>query len=113
VLLNIIKSLCYAIIIYDQAFNTQRLFNLGKSSTINYLGKISYGLYLYHALVITTLAKTFHFFDLESQRSLSKSTFQMLLTFFVSVAVAHLSYQYIELKFLSMKIKDQRIPISA
>ncbi|MES2850104.1 MAG: acyltransferase, partial [Bacteroidota bacterium] len=60
VLRNIIKSACYGLIIYDQCFNEQPLFNAGRSIFINYLGKISYGLYLYHAAIIVILQAMFH-----------------------------------------------------
>ena len=63
ILLNVIKSICYSLIIYDQSFNERRFFNAGRFSFINYLGKISYGLYLYHALVFVVLQKKFHFFS--------------------------------------------------
>lgn len=108
VLLNILKSICYGLIIYDQAFNTNRLINLGKFSFINYLGKISYGLYIYHALVIIALGRIFHFFDLESQTSLFKNILQLSITLVITIAVSHLSYQHIELKFLSKKIQRKK-----
>jgi peptidoglycan/LPS O-acetylase OafA/YrhL len=104
VLLNIIKSICFAVIIYDQALNPHRLFNLGKFSFVNYLGKISYGLYIYHAFVIICLAKIFHFFDNESQLSFTKTFIQLAITFSITVVIAHLSYRYFELKFLAKKI---------
>lgn len=106
VLLNVIKSICFSLIICDQAFNPNRLFNLGKFSFINYMGKISYGLYLYHALVIILLARIFHFFDAAGQISFFKNILQISIALLITIAVSHLSYQNIELKFLSKKLKS-------
>jgi peptidoglycan/LPS O-acetylase OafA/YrhL len=101
VLRNIIKSICYGLIIYDQSFNENRLFNAGKSAVLNYLGKISYGLYLYHATIIVIMEAGFHFFLKDN--SLLINVLQSFITLAVTILVAHLSYRYIELKFLAMK----------
>lgn len=103
VLLNIIKSACYGLIIYDQSFNVQRLFNTGKSTIINYLGKISYGLYLYHAVIMVLLQTQFHFFGDATNPTLWQNLLQSSTALFITIIIAHLSYKYIELKFLAMK----------
>ncbi|MEO5890213.1 MAG: acyltransferase [Ferruginibacter sp.] len=105
ILQNVIKSSCFGIIIYDQALNDQRLINFGRFRLVNYLGKISYGLYIYHALAFAFLEKKFHFFGVDNKSSLLLNMFQVVITFLITVLMAHLSYQYIELKFLAMKVK--------
>ncbi|MEO6404029.1 MAG: acyltransferase [Ferruginibacter sp.] len=108
VLLNIIKSLCYSFIIYDQCFNERRFFNAGKFAFLNYLGKISYGLYLYHALVFVILQKQFDFF--KNQPTTWTNLFQVLTCFIFTFIVAHLSYRYIESKFLALKSTRHSLP---
>ena len=102
VLLNLIKSCCYSLIIFDQAFNEQRIFNAGKIKLVNYLGKISYGLYIYHALVIVLAQNLFKFFS-DSELPFWISILQAAVTFMITAVIAHTSYRYIELKFLALK----------
>ena len=103
VLRNVIKSICYSLIIYDQAFNEKRLFNAGKFPFVNYLGKISYGLYLYHAIIFVILQKQFHLFNYDGQSFIGMNLFHMLIAFIVTFIVSHISYRYIESKFLKLK----------
>ncbi len=103
VLLTALRAICYGLIIYDQCFNEHRLFNAGKSIVINYLGKISYGLYLYHAVIIVLLQTQFHFFGAATDVTTVRNLLQAGITLMITVAVAHFSYRYIELKFLALK----------
>lgn len=103
ILMNVILSSCYSLIIYDLSINEKRNFNIANSSLINYWGKISYGLYIYHALVFVILQKLFYFFIYPSQPSLLVNLFQMGVTFIITVFVAHVSYKYIEARFLALK----------
>lgn len=103
ILLNTIKSICYSLIIYDQAINVHRMFNAGKFKLINYLGKISYGLYIYHALVIIILQNRFHFFNPIADSTALQNFLETILTFIITCIIAHISYNYIEIKFLRLK----------
>lgn len=100
---NVIKTICYSIIIYDQTFNTKRIFNAGKIPFINYLGKISYGLYLYHAVVFVVLQKQLHLFNYSGQYFLSTNLWHMTIAFIITFLISHLSYKFIETKFLALK----------
>ncbi len=103
ILLNIIKSSCYGLIIYDQSFNENRLFNAGNLSIINYLGKISYGLYLYHAIIKVLLQTQLHFFDPATHASVWQNLQQSFIALMITILVSHISYKYIESRFLAMK----------
>lgn len=100
---NIIKSICYSLIIYDQAFNERRFFNAGRFSSINYLGKISYGLYLYHAIIFVILQKQFHLFSYTGTYFLFTNLLHMLIAFIATFIFSHLSYKFIESRFLHLK----------
>lgn len=99
---NIIKSFCYAGILYDQTLNEKRIFNFGKFAFGSYLGKISYGLYIYHALVIEILSKTFDFFNAKNMNP-TTNIFQILIALTITIIMAHFSYQYVEKRFLALK----------
>ncbi len=52
---KLIFSFLFCLILFDQCFSVNRLFNAGGNKIINYLGKISYGLYCYHGIVLTLI----------------------------------------------------------
>ncbi len=103
ILYNIIKSACYGLIIYDQSFNEDRLFNAGNSAIINYLGKISYGLYLYHAVIKVLLQNQLHFFEYATYTSVWQNLQQSFIALMITILIAHISYKYFESRFLAMK----------
>ena len=103
VITTIINSVCYALILFDQTFNDNRMFNTGFSKSLNYLGKISYGLYIYHELIVSLMVKLFHF--LPTQSSINILLLQSLITLAITILTAHLSYRYFERYFLSLKDK--------
>ena len=103
ILLNIIKSTCYGLIIYDQSFNKNCFFNAGNLNMINYLGKISYGLYLYHAIIKVLLQTQLHFFDPATHVSVWQNLQQSFIALMITILVSHISYKYIESRFLAMK----------
>lgn len=73
-----------------------------KMKRLRYLGKISYGLYVFHyamlSLVGWIIARKIHLFQ---HMSVSAIAFPLALC--LTLAVAHLSYQYYEKPFLRMK----------
>lgn len=95
-------SLLFAYLILDQTMGQNRLFNMGRYQLINYLGKISYGLYCFHGVVVTLMI-------LLLRQSLFKeglllSLFVLpLVIFLLSVLLSHLSYRYFEQYFLRLK----------
>lgn len=100
IMMNIIKSLCFAAILFHQCFIIHPGFEFGKWKVVNYLGKISYGLYLYHALII--LVSTHLFFKQPTDdfmTTLLRSVLMLLFTILFSAA----SYEWMEKKFLKLK----------
>lgn len=77
-----------------------------KSKVFNYLGKISYGIYMYHIIVIYFVL--FMFLKLEFLNALNDVTVIILINLFVvllTLFISHLSYQYFEKGFLQLKNK--------
>ncbi len=69
---------------------------------LSYLGKISYGLYIYHAFVMVGLNKIFIHFNLPLVNWANLSLF-MLISFISSVVISSLSYHYFEKPFLRLR----------
>jgi len=92
-----INSVFYLIIILNVATNNKSLISLEKKA-LNFIGKISYGIYVYHLTVIYVLA--YFFKD-------GKINYIVvhLLTLVITILIAKLSYHYFEMPFLKMKKK--------
>jgi peptidoglycan/LPS O-acetylase OafA/YrhL len=69
---------------------------------INYTGKISYGIYIYHFLAASALLKGLHAFGLTPNRF---EWWVVCLNFLATFAVAALSFEYIEKPILKLKDK--------
>lgn len=97
-----VLSFFFAFIIIEQIGGKHSLFKLGRIKLFTYCGKISYGIYMYHLVVMYLLL---HFFDFKS--------FGLMPTLFIfggaslifTYAVSALSYRFIESKFLALKPK--------
>lgn len=96
--------LLFSTVFYDAKNWVYKLFTL---SPIRYLGKISYGLYIFHTVVIGV---TKSIFKEVPQQYLFLSLFFAL---FFNIVIAVISYEFFERKFLLMKenaaiIKNQK-----
>ena len=89
-------AVLYGIIILNFASNPKIHFNL-EARSFNYLGKISYGLYMYHpiALVLTVL--------LAKWTGLITNIFIYPVGILLTIVLAGLSYRYFETFFLKLK----------
>lgn len=97
-------SLLFAFFIIEQSHGRNRFFNPGKSKILNHLGKISYGLYCFHGVVITVLIK------LLEQSSILETYWHVFLFYpiiilLLTIAIAHLSFVHFEHYFLKLKAK--------
>lgn len=97
-----VYAVLFGIVIINAAANQKSLLYL-KVWGLNYLGKISYGIYMYHnIMVVLALKVCAHYFSTSSALFLVTSYLvAILLTLFIS----HLSYWYFERLFLSLKNK--------
>ena len=92
-------SIVFIIIIINVSTNESTIINLEKS-ILDFLGKISYGIYMYHMLVIFILSKLI--------KPLLSNSWPNYATVYTSVVAftiltAYLSYKYFELPFLNAK----------
>jgi peptidoglycan/LPS O-acetylase OafA/YrhL len=91
------------ILIVNVSSNPRSLVNLEKPF-FDFLGKISYGIYVYHPLIIFLAFKSVggilnHFNDSV------KLVLIFALIIVVNVLVAYISYEFFEKRFLSLKVK--------
>ncbi len=97
-------SLLFAFVILDQAFYETPVVALGKNKWLDYFGKISYGLYCYHGVVITAfiiLQRQTDFLQTEQVVFL----WQPVIIFIFTLLLSSFSYRYIESRFLWLKQK--------
>jgi peptidoglycan/LPS O-acetylase OafA/YrhL len=94
-------ALLFACIIGEQCFALNPFIRLGRWPSVNYLGKVSYGLYCYHGILLTVTAKWLSTHDIENGwvRFLILPCVLFLFTTFV----ASVSYRYLEQPFLRIK----------
>lgn len=95
-------SLIVFLIVYNE--RDELIFNkILCSKTLQYLGRISYGIYVWHILSLAILDKFF----------ISKILFlDILLTLGLTILLAHLSYYYFEIFFIRLKNKRKILTIS-
>lgn len=85
-------------------FLVDKPIKIMENKLLNYLGKISYGVYMYHAIMMQVAG----FIFLKSNIYLKiSSTYSILffnfLVFTLTIITAHLSYKYFESYFLNLK----------
>ena len=100
---NEFTSFFVAIIVVNISSNVNSLINL-ENKYLNFLGKVSYGMYIYHSIVAVFCIKLFMYFYPVSSGFYWLWSFLLILTIlFFTVFISHLSYKYIEQKILKKK----------
>ncbi|MBK8491543.1 MAG: acyltransferase [Saprospirales bacterium] len=93
-------SVVSVILIVGQIMAKHKIFNL-ETNAFDFLGKISYGIYVIHPLVLVVVAK------LTSGLSFDIPFFKYLIAYVavtgITILMAYLSYEYFEKPFLRMK----------
>ncbi|MBI3517780.1 MAG: acyltransferase [Bacteroidetes bacterium] len=95
-----VYSVLFGIIIANLAFN-KKLETVMENRITNYLGSISYGLYMFHAVAVVIAIRVSIYFNTD--------WIIYPLTFLLTILVSHLSYKYFEGYFLRFKIKFNNI----
>lgn len=100
----VLFSVLFAFVIIEQNYSLNSIFKIGNLKPLNYLGKISYGLYSYHMICLFFTGLFFRFFlqDLIAA-SLPLFFVQFATAIALSIGISWLSYHYIEERFLSLK----------
>ncbi len=93
-----------SLLIIEQLVNEKTILKLGKNRILVYTGKICYGMYCYHGLVLTI---GFYFFNKFSFTNYPMVNALIMLA--GTYIAASLSYRFIEGPFLKLKDKLRRI----
>lgn len=104
---NGVTVLLFCLFLHSLGYN-----NFGvvvKNRFLNYLGKISYGLYMYHIIALNLVV--FLFLKLKYIEIFTPEITIILInitTFALTLVMAHLSYRYFESYFLKLKTKYRK-----
>lgn len=96
---HLLPFLFFGFVITEQNFSNNSFFKIGSFRMLNWLGKISYGLYLTHMIAIYIVIGLFPVANSEYVG------LKIILTVALTISISYLSYTYIELFFLSLKNK--------
>lgn len=89
-------GLFFGIIVLNLAVNKDSIIDL-EHKILNYLGKISYGIYIYHFVIVVFVIKTLNHF------SINNYIVQYMTILLIVILVSNLSYNYFENYFLKKK----------
>lgn len=89
-------ALLFGILIVNLAANKKSILNL-ENNVLHYLGKISYGLYMYHPIAIMITLKALYSINI------SNIYIQILMSVSLTVFIAGVSYKYFESYFIKKK----------
>ncbi len=105
-------ALIFAILILNLAGNKNSIVNL-EFKVLNYLGKISYGLYMYHNLVLIVVLKLLMMYNLADMGTVSGNVIYYTLSLGVTVILSAVSYEYFEKWFLGIKDRFAKVKSGA
>ena len=91
-------------LIMEQMVNKQTALRLGVQKFLVYTGKISYGLYCFHGIVLT-----FGLLAIQKLQLSMPGILQALLLLLVNFMISAASYRFIERPFLKLKDKMRRV----
>jgi peptidoglycan/LPS O-acetylase OafA/YrhL len=92
----------YCWLLFHQLHPAITSYTFANQSFLEEMGKISYGLYLYHGIVISVLIFLSSFLSIP-QLGIGSNFYTPLLVFALSTPLSMLSYKYLELPFLRKK----------
>ena len=97
-----VYAILFGIVILNLSSNQDSLLKL-ENRPFHYLGKISYGLYMYHPIAIVLVLKIF------DELKIVNVGIQYISIIFTTIVVAGFSYKYFERYFIDKKIKFSKI----
>ena len=95
-------TLATGFIICGQISNKNKIINL-ENRILNFLGKYSYGIYIYHHILIYICSKSNIYGGIENE--VIRTLFIFITIVCGTIAVAYISYEMIEKRFIKLKDK--------
>lgn len=105
-----IVSFFTLVLIYNQIANEDVIISF-ENKILDFLGKISFGLYVYHPLIIYLLSLLIGS-QMEDYPWI-KTVVILILVILLTILISHLSYNYFEKRFLKIKHKYSTVRSSA
>lgn len=100
VIMRIVFIIYQCVVFVDQMYNTNSFFNLSKRKFLIYVGKIAYGVYCFHGLILTVG------FLFISRQNIQISPFLAALVMFgITLLVGTISYRFIEKPIIDLKYR--------
>ncbi|MEJ5265599.1 MAG: acyltransferase [Bacteroidales bacterium] len=96
-----INALIYLILIINVSSNPNTLISL-ENNFFDFIGKISYGIYVYHFIIIVGLS---HFLKHKFPDNFWGYLTVFVLIIFSTIFISYISYKYLEKWFLNRKVK--------
>lgn len=109
---HLFQSVFFLVIILNVSSNPNSIIKI-ENRLFNFLGKISYGIYMYHLIVIFIVIKLMSFMEITNPSSLKYNVVLYLFSIGITLFVSHLSYKYFESIFLKKKVKYSSIESGA
>jgi peptidoglycan/LPS O-acetylase OafA/YrhL len=107
-LATVLLSLVFALVILNVGCNDKTLLRIGNPA-LDYLGRISYGIYMFHPLVVYGIFLTVRALGWNPGRSLFLLAAVYIVAVALTIAVAALSYRFFEVPFLRLKKRFTRV----
>lgn len=100
VIMRIVFIVHHSILFVDQMYNTNSFFNLSKQRFLIFIGKIAYGVYCFHGIVLT-----FGFLLMAKYSIVLNPIISSVVMFVITVIIGALSYRFIEKPIIDLKYK--------
>jgi peptidoglycan/LPS O-acetylase OafA/YrhL len=98
-----IYSVLFGLLIFNIATKERPLIRC-ENSFFNFMGKISYGIYVYHWLIILSLVHMINYVPFfKEMNGVGQNLVLYVGTVLLTVTISHLSYTYFERPFLKLK----------
>jgi peptidoglycan/LPS O-acetylase OafA/YrhL len=94
-----IYAFLFALIISNFAINPKVIINL-ENKLLNFLGKVSFGLYVYHLFSFHMVRNLNHHYELHIPKIIL-----FVIGVFITIVFAYFSYEYFEKPFLKLKLR--------
>jgi peptidoglycan/LPS O-acetylase OafA/YrhL len=102
VIQRVLFSIFFSFIILEQTYCENSIVKVSRIKYFNFFGKISYGLYCYHGIMITVVLQLNKLF---MESLIISLVLYPLLILVSTLLVSYVSYRFYESKFLKLKYK--------